>query len=70
MSAKGMGQLLLIALLGSALVGPKTALGVTVGQPAPNFTLPSTTGKDITLSEFRGKKIVLIEFYAVNFGAT
>jgi|GEM_PF-677034 len=69
-STKGMGQLLLIALLVGALLGSGTALAVTVGRPAPDFTLPSTSGKDITLSEYRGKKIVLIEFYAVNFGAT
>jgi len=30
-----------------------------VGQAAPDFTLPSTTGKDVTLSQFKGKTIVL-----------
>jgi peroxiredoxin len=38
-----------------------------VGQKAPDFTLPSTTGKDISLSQFLGKKIVLIEFYSADF---
>lgn len=29
------------------------------GQMAPDFTLPSDEGKEITLSQFRGKKVVL-----------
>ena len=32
------------------------------GQPAPDFTLPSSTGKPIKLSQFAGKKVVLF-FY-------
>ena len=70
LSAKGMGRLLLMTLLAGVLLGPGTVLALTVNQPAPDFILPSTTGKEIALSEFRGKKMVLIEFYAVNFGGT
>jgi len=35
-----------------------------VGHPAPDFTLPTLTGNTVRLSEFRGKKMVLINFWA------
>jgi peroxiredoxin len=35
-----------------------------VGHPAPDFTLPTLTGNTIRLSDFRGKKTVLINFWA------
>ena len=70
MVANGMGHLLLIALLVGELLVPGNTLAVTVNEPAPDFTLPSTTGEDIRLSQFRGHKMVLIEFYGINFGAT
>ena len=37
-------------------------LKVRVGESAPDFTLPSVAGKEITLSQFRGKKNVVISF--------
>lgn len=33
-----------------------------VGDKAPDFTLPSHLGKDVTLSDFRGKHVVLAFF--------
>jgi peroxiredoxin Q/BCP len=41
-----------------------------VGDKAPDFTLPSTNGVDIALSDFRGKKWVFLEFYAAPFVPT
>lgn len=41
-----------------------------VGQPAPEFKLPSTMGRDIALSDYRGKKWVLLEFYGADFAPT
>ncbi|GAB6936440.1 MAG: thioredoxin-dependent thiol peroxidase [Calditerricola sp.] len=32
---------------------------LTVGQPAPDFTLPATGGKTLSLSDFRGRNVVL-----------
>ena len=50
------------------LLAPGLAHAVKVGQMAPGFKLPSTTGKDISLSQFRGKSMVLVEFYHADFG--
>ena len=60
---------LLATVLGLTLVavGPGSARAVEVGEPAPAFTLGSTTGADISLSDFRGKKWVLLEFYGADF---
>ena len=40
-----------------------------VGQPAPDFTLPSTSGEKVTLSALRGKP-VLITFFPLAFSGT
>lgn len=37
-------------------------LKVKEGDLAPNFTLPSVSGEEVTLSNFRGKKNVIISF--------
>ena len=50
------------------VVSISTAL--EIGEQAPDFTLPSTTGEPISLSQFRGKKLVLIEFHVGDFGVT
>ena len=34
-------------------------MSLRVGQPAPDFTLTSHLGKEVTLSDFRGKTVVL-----------
>lgn len=41
-----------------------------VGDIAPEFTAPSTSGKDVTLSSFRGKKNVLLAFFPLAFTGT
>lgn len=38
-----------------------------VGDMAPEFTLPSTTGKPVTLTEYRGKKVVVLAFFSAAF---
>ena len=32
---------------------------ITVGQAAPDFTLPASTGENLTLSQFKGQNVVL-----------
>ena len=39
-----------------------STLKVKVGDLAPDFTLPSVAGDDVTLSQYRGKKNVVISF--------
>jgi cytochrome oxidase Cu insertion factor (SCO1/SenC/PrrC family) len=38
-----------------------------VGDEAPDFTLPDTNFKPVTLSSFRGKKDVILAFYVMAF---
>lgn len=38
-----------------------------IGDKAPEFALPATTGGRISLSDFRGKKNVLLAFYALSW---
>jgi cytochrome oxidase Cu insertion factor (SCO1/SenC/PrrC family) len=55
----------------ASTLGPKDGLDlppadldrVTVGSLAPDFTLESKDGRAVTLSDFRGKKNVLLVFY-------
>ena len=36
---------------------------IKVGQPAPDFSLEDVNAKVMTLSDFRGKKSVILVFY-------
>ncbi len=54
----------------SVVFGPRPAEAVEAGEPAPDFKLPSTFGKDISLGDFRGKRFVLLEFYGADFVPT
>ena len=40
-----------------------TSLLPVIGKPAPDFSLPSTTGENISLKQFKGKKTVILYFY-------
>jgi peroxiredoxin len=57
--------LLLSVSVGSAQAPPKTHL--KVGDTAPDFTLKSTDGADVTLSSFRGKNTVVLAFFPAAF---
>ena len=66
MKARTFAFLLIVALLPLAAlgVGQDVVIGLKVGQQAPDFTLELHGGESVTLSELRGKPVVL------NFWAT
>ena len=61
------GLFLSSVLLTGVLGGAGVATAVEIGEKAPDFTHAGTTGKDISLSQFQGKQLVLIEFYGGDF---
>ena len=64
--AIGLGSTTVLAQLGPK-DGPDLAATdlnrIKVGQPAPDFSLENADGNVITLSDFRGKKTVVLVFY-------
>ena len=52
-------------LLAQPAAPPKTHL--KVGDPAPDFTLPSTAGQPFKLSDYKGKKTVVVAFFPMAF---
>lgn len=67
---------LTIALLGALLCASLPAqqgavtpahTNLKVGDMAPDFTLPATTGEKVTLSSFRGKAPVVLAFFPAAF---
>jgi len=67
----GVARLILMCItLASLPMVTGLALSLEVGEKAPDFTLPSTMGKPIRLSQFRGKKHVLLEFYVRDHAPT
>ena len=59
--------LLVFCFLLSTFGAASQAPALQVGDKAPDFTLPSTTGEKISLSHFHGKKAVLLEFYGADY---
>lgn len=58
-------SLLAAVLSAQQLQPPKTNL--KVGDEAPDFTLPDTDNKPVKLSDFRGKKAVVLAFFVAAF---
>ncbi|MGA8030576.1 MAG: redoxin domain-containing protein [Bryobacteraceae bacterium] len=60
----------LLALFGMTALGQDKAplpTNLKVGDMAPDFTLPSTQGGNVTLSSFRGKQTVVLAFFPAAF---
>jgi hypothetical protein len=65
-----------LRILGSAGVGAVVtghaagASALELGKPAPGFTLPDANGERVGLKQFRGKHLVLVEFFGAAFAPT
>jgi peroxiredoxin Q/BCP len=58
------------ALLGLGAIGAgatKAVAAVEVGDMAPDFSLPATNGKTVTLAQYKGKSNVVLAFYPKAF---
>lgn len=64
---KKMRWLVLTAALACAFAQEPMSTTLKVGDMAPDFTLPSTTGKPVKLSDFLGKKNVVLAFFPAAF---
>jgi peroxiredoxin len=55
------GASVLVTSAASVLVRPRPSLAAAakVGEPAPDFTAPSTTGSPVSLGSYKGKIVVL-----------
>jgi cytochrome oxidase Cu insertion factor (SCO1/SenC/PrrC family) len=62
-------EMLLMTLAALLFSFPLRAPAATlqVGDKAPNFTLPDQYGHDVSLSQFTGKKNVVLAFYVLAF---
>jgi len=59
-------------MLATAVTLAPTSAGaadLAVGDSAPDFTLPSTDGSQVTLSSFAGRKNVVLAFFPKAFTA-
>jgi thioredoxin-dependent peroxiredoxin len=63
-----------LTLLGAAFCAglyaqpaPPVKTHLKVGDAAPNFTLPATTGGRVTLADFKGKSNVVLAFFPAAF---
>jgi len=68
MRALSMRGALMPLIVAAAVLSPTAAdAAAEIGARAPDFSLRATTGGTISLSQFHGKKHVLIEFYSADF---
>lgn len=57
-----------LSVLSFAQTAPAPSkLQLKVGDEAPDFTLPGTDNKPVKLSDFRGKKNVILAFFPAAF---
>jgi len=67
------GVALVLSLLSVGSLGMRSqepaalSTHLKVGDPAPDFTLPDQNNRPVRLSEFKGKKNVVLAFYVLAF---
>jgi len=65
--ALSIGLLLAVGIIAHAQQPTPPKTNLKVGDAAPDFTLPSTAGEKVKLSDFKGKKNVVLAFYVLAF---
>ena len=65
--ALSLGLLLMVSAVALAQQAAPPAAKLKVGDVAPDFTMNGTDGKTYKLSDFRGKKNVVLAFYVLAF---
>ena len=71
--AAGGSLMLALPLLGAGSPAGRSQGGnapvtsLKVGDPAPDFTLPDQNNRPVRLSDFKGKKNVVLAFYVLAF---
>ncbi len=65
---KRIARIVVAALaLGLGICAVAPAAPLKVGDKAPDFTLPDQNGNKVSLSQFLGKKNVVLAFYVLAF---
>lgn len=70
MYRRSLVSLVLLAVLSVVVLAqqtPPVKTHLKVGEPAPDFTLRATDGKTYKLSDFKGKKNVVLAIYVLAF---
>lgn len=62
-----MKPFLLFTLAAATVFAQAQHTHLKVGDQAPDFTLPDTNNKPVKLSDFRGKKNVVLAFFPAAF---
>jgi hypothetical protein len=65
--ARSTALLLLLALAACSTPREKGSRAPAVGESAPGFTLPATTGEEISLAGLSAEKAVIVVFYRGRF---
>ncbi len=59
--------IIVLAAVGIGQTPTAPATSLKVGDKAPDFEINDTTGAKVKLSDFRGKKNVVLAFYVLAF---